>query len=210
MDQRYAMTELPGWLKAHSRTVRFARGQFIFHQNDPVGRIYVVARGPVIILSIDEKGQERKVVLVPEGGTVGEMEAMVGTERAVYSAKAFTDCELVALSASEFMRWIDEDARALKQLAFALSHKLHAASSQSAQYMSLGATERLASVLAALGPGAVRHTRLELAEACSTSVRTVNRSIVRLEAAGALTRAKGKLALSARQIEALRTYAMKQ
>ncbi len=210
MDELYVMTEMPSWLKANSRTVRFGQGQFILHQNDPVNRIYVVKRGTVIILCIDEKGQERKVVLVPEGGTVGEMEAMVGTERAVYSAKAFTDCELAALSVDEFMRWIGEDMRALRQLAFALSHKLYAASSQSAQYVSLSASERLASALAAMGPGTVRHSRQELAEACSASVRTINRSITRLEAIGALSRARGKLTLSARQIKALQTYVVRQ
>ena len=206
MNKHFVAADLPEWLVAGGRAAHFRQGAFIFHQHDLLDQIYVVRRGTVIILCVDPKGHERKVVLVPEGGTVGEMEAIVGSDRVVYSAKAFTDCDLLVLSTGDFLRWIDEDAHACRRLATVLAHKLYAASSQSAQYTSLDATTRLASVLTQMEPGLVGYTREELAEACSVSLRTVNRGIKKLQEMGALSRQRGKIIISERQHDLLDAY----
>ena len=87
-----------------------------------------------------------------------------------------------------------------------LAHKLYAASFQSAQYTSLDATTRLASVLTQMEPGLVGYTREELAEACSVSLRTVNRGIKKLQEMGALSRQRGKIIISERQHDLLDAY----
>lgn len=210
MYERYMVTDMPNWLVAGGREMTFRQGTFIYHQNDVAQQIYVVKSGTVIILSIDPQGRERKVVLVGEGGTVGEMEAIVGHGHVLYSAKAFTDCELIAISVRDFMRWIDNDPRACRRMVTLLAEKLYAASSQSAEYTAYGATPRLAWTLLRMGPGTVRYTRQELAEACSVSLRTVNRSVKTLVDRGAISRLRGKIVISENQIEELEAYIRKK
>jgi CRP-like cAMP-binding protein len=204
MNTNFAMTRIPDWLEASSRTVNYKQGQFLYHQNKELDWIYVVQRGSVSILYDNAKGQEVMVVLVPEGGTVGEMEAMVGVGGVMYSAKAHTDCELIALPVREFLRWVETDLDACKQLSRLLALKLYAASSQSAHYLSFDAMDRLIAALCASVPGVVRYTRLELAETCSVSVRTINRCVKKLASGGEISLQRGKIVISLSQHNALR------
>lgn len=204
MNKSAGMGELPEWLLQNAKFVKFQRGQTIFAQNCVLNAIYMVKSGSVLILNINDKGQEAKVVVVPEGGTVGEMEAMVGADNLMYQAKAYSDCVLIMLPVNEFLAWIDQDQRACRQLANLLAHKLYAASRQSAQYASLDAEGRLSTMLAQLPPGLVRYTRQELSETCSCSVRTVSRCIKRLLDQDMIAIVRGKIHTTNLQHQALR------
>ena len=91
------MPQPPAWLISESRLVRIARGELLLRSGDGLKYVYIVRSGKIMIFSTGENGQESKVVMVPEGGIVGEMEAIAGVERIVYSARAFEASELVRI-----------------------------------------------------------------------------------------------------------------
>lgn len=193
----------PDWLMAESRTVRIPRGEMLLRSGDALKYVYIVLRGRIMIFSIGSNGQENKVVMVSEGGIVGEMEAIAGTERIVYSARAFAESELVRMPMESFLRWVRGDAEACWGLTQVLAEKLCAAALQSSHYTNSNAMQRLIAQLAQLGAGRVSYTRQELAEACSVSLRTVNRCVKKLREEGLIGLSRGKIEISQGQLAAL-------
>lgn len=197
------MPEPPQWLMDLSRVMRVAKGEQVLWRDGPLKYVYLVRRGRINILNIGENGQENKVVAVTEGGIVGEMEAISGTMQSVYAARAFQDSELLRMPREAFLRWACSDLSACWGLTQVLAAKLYAASLQSSQYTNTDAMQRLTMQLLQLGPGSIRHTRQELAETCSVSLRTVNRCVKKLREAGLIGLSRGKIEISQSQFAAL-------
>lgn len=200
------MPQPPAWLIGESRLVRIAQGESLLRCGDSLKYVFIVRSGKIMIFSTGENGQESKVVMVPEGGIVGEMEAIAGVERIVYSARAFEASELVRIPTESFLRWVRGDAAACWGLTRMLAEKLCAASRQSCQYTSSNAMQRLVAQLRQFGAGRVSYTRQELAEACSVSLRTVNRCVKRLHEEGLISLSRGKIEISQGQLEALEEW----
>lgn len=198
-----SMPETPQWLKDVSRTMRVAKGEQVLQRDGLLKYVYLVRRGRINILNIGENGQENKVVTVYEGGIVGEMEAIAGVERSVYAARAFEDSELLRIPVEAFIRWVHSDISVCWDLTRVLAGKLCAASVQSSQYTNSDATQRLVMQLVQLGPGRISYTRQELAEACSASLRTVNRCVKKLREDGLIGLSRGKIEISRSQLAAL-------
>ncbi len=200
---RARMPQPPDWVLVQSRIIRVERGEALLNSGDLLRYVYIVRRGRVIICSISESGRESKVVMVPEGGVVGEMEAIAEVDGVVYSARAFEESELLRVPKESFLRWVHGDFRACWGLTQMLAEKLYAASLQSSQYTGSDAMERFVAQLFQLGTGRINYTRQELAEACSVSLRTINRCVRRLLEEGAITLSRGKIEISQSQHEAL-------
>lgn len=197
------MPQPPDWILAESRVVQVARGEALLNSGDVLCYVYFVRRGCVMIYSISEDGRENKVVMVPEGGVVGEMEAIAEVEGTVYTARAFEACELLRVPKEAFLKWVRSDFQACWGLTRVLAEKLYAVSLQSSQYTGSDAMERFVAQLLQIGAGRINYTRQELAEACSVSLRTVNRCVKRLLEEGAITLCRGKIEISPEQHEAL-------
>lgn len=201
---RACLPQPPDWLMAESRTMRIPRGETLLCSDDAPKYVYIVRSGRIMIFSTGTNGQENKVVMVPEGSIVGEMEAIAGTERIVYSARALVDSELVRMPLEPFLRWVRGDVEACWGLTRVLAEKLCAAALQSSHYTNSDAVQRLTAQLVQLGAGSVNFTRQELAEACSVSLRTVNRCVKRLREEGLIGLSRGKIEISQGQLAALR------
>jgi CRP-like cAMP-binding protein len=157
-----------------------------------------------MIYSMDDFGNEHCIVLISEGEFVGEMEALLNADRVVYSAKAYTDCELIAIPVGTFRWWIDTDAQALRRLTETLGRKLYSVSTQLARKASFDAMSRLILALEFFGGGCIDHTRQELADACSMSIRTINRCVRKLMDDRLISIERGKICISESQFNALR------
>lgn len=200
---RALMPQPPQWLMDMSRTVRISKGEQVLRRDETLKYVYLVRRGSINIFGIGENGQENKVVTVPQGGIVGEMEAIAGTEGVIYSARAFEDSELLRVPLEPFLRWVRSDISACWGLTQVLASKLCAASVQSSQYTNSDAMQRLMMQLLQLGPGRISYTRQELAEACSVSLRTVNRCVKKLRETDQIGLSRGKIEISQSQFAAL-------
>ena len=195
--------ELPEALLYRCRLICPIRGQSLFCRGDETQKVYIVCKGNVIITSSNINGNEMGVVVVPEGASVGEMEAMMGLTQLVYSAKALTDCILLEVPLLIFKKWMAVNHSSCERLAMELSRKLYSASVSTVHYQSWPAQTRLKLFLIDCGEGRVLETREKLAEFCGVSVRTINRSVLSLKEEGYLELAKGKIVLSREHIQKL-------
>ena len=202
-DMRARLPALPEWLMANSRLVRVSHGERFMRSQEAITHVYIVHSGQAAILSGDGDGRESMVASVSVGGVIGEMEVIAGLRMAVYSARASEDSELVKVPADLFLEWMHRDQEACWQLARMLAEKMHSASRRTSTNAHASALQRLVAQLLLCGPGRVRFSRQELAEACSVSLRTINRCVMRLRQEGAIGIERGKITLTPRQLAAL-------
>lgn len=200
---RACLPVLPEWLTAASRPVHVNHGEPFMRCQDAITHVYIVQSGQVAILSGDGNGRESMVASVSVGGVVGEMEVIAGIRVAVYSARASEDSELMKVPADLFLRWVREDQDACWRLALMLAEKMYSASRRTSVNAHASALQRLAAQLVLCGPGRVRLSRQELAEACSVSLRTINRCVRRLRQEGAIGIERGKITLAPEQLAML-------
>lgn len=196
--------DIPEWLMSESKHLSFRRGDFVMRCQDPISHIFLVLSGALSIMSAGENGQESVVVSLGKGCLLGEMEALVGKRHSTYSARCSEDAELVSFPAEAFVRWAREDGRVSWILAQMMAEKLYNVSRQSSTMTSARGIDRLIACLIQERVGRVRHTRLELAERCSVSLRTINRCVQRLHREGLIDINRGKITISSEQMDALK------
>ncbi len=83
--------------KNSDTTLTFSKGEFIFHQGDPGGFMYVILEGEVDILLNDEV-----IVTFRPGHIFGEM-ALVDEGPRSASAFVKTDCKIVPIDKDSFL-----------------------------------------------------------------------------------------------------------
>ena len=198
-----SLPQLPPWLQGKSRRLRVAKGEEIMTSDQEMQYIYLVISGCVIIYNRCVNGSENRVVVVPEGSIIGEIEALAGLKQVIYSARAYVNSTLLRVPTPDFLKWVHEDGEASWGMTQLLAEKLLATSMQSSEYGALDAKGRLAQLLLRLGEGRVRLTRQELAGACSVSLRTINRCVKEFRDAGLLDIERGKIEVTQDQLTAL-------
>ena len=196
--------DIPEWLMSESKRLSFHHGDFVMRCQDPISHIFLVLSGSLSIMSVGENGQESVVASLGRGCLLGEMEALVGRRHSTYSARCGENAELVSFPAEAFVRWAREDGRVSWILAQMMAEKLYNASRQSSTMTSARGIDRLIACLIQERAGRVRRTRLELAERCSVSLRTINRCVQRLRREGLIDISRGKIVISSEQMDALK------
>ena len=86
---------------------KFKKKEVIFHQGDDSRSIYLILRGKVRILRINEEGNETSVSIYSEYDIIGEFSAIDGRPRSA-TVQALEDCILLEMEYSRFLKSIRE------------------------------------------------------------------------------------------------------
>ncbi|HLQ30250.1 MAG TPA: cyclic nucleotide-binding domain-containing protein [Ktedonobacteraceae bacterium] len=109
---------------AQSENVKFNAGQIIFRQGDPSDKFYIITKGQVDVLRMDNRtGQEMQVARLAEGQYFGEIGLLGRTERTA-TIKAVTEVECLALNREVFKSLMASSAEAYKDVDVVLRRRL--------------------------------------------------------------------------------------
>jgi CRP-like cAMP-binding protein len=111
-------------LLAKTSVSDFDRGQTVFLQGETARAIYIVMHGWVKLYRIAPSGAEAVVSVFTKGRSFGEAVAFRGDSYPV-SAEAVTQCTLLRIEASDFLRIIRETPEAAMSLISATFAHLH-------------------------------------------------------------------------------------
>src|SRR5207253_365652 len=102
-------------LAARMRPRHFAKGEIVFHQDDPAGHVYLLASGTVRISTEDETGQEVVIALIRGGDVFGELALFDEGQRSATVA-ALTETMAFALASRDFNEVISRNPGPMRQI----------------------------------------------------------------------------------------------
>jgi CRP-like cAMP-binding protein len=177
-------------LAARMRARRFAKGEVVFHRDDPATHMYVVATGSVKISIREETGREVLVAVYRAGEHFGELALFdEGTRSATVTT--LTDTLVYTLSGADLFEVLERNPKAMRQILARLSTMVRRTSGQVGDLVFLDLESRVAKYLldlSELSPGKreVELTQEDLAGFVGGTRVTVNRCLAGLEQLGAI------------------------
>jgi len=175
----------------------YNRGQYVFHQDDPADRLYVVIDGEVAIQSLNLDGDATHMTQLRDGEIFGEF-ALIDASGRSASAVIERPSTLASLSQSTFHQLLDDYPEFSKKLLEVLVTRLRRSNDQVESLVTFNVRQRLARLLllSTLTDGDVlKLTQQQIADRIHATREKVNTQIKWLEARGALTTGHAQLTI---------------
>lgn len=179
-----------GWeILGEGQPVRHvSNGTMLYFQGEEGSQFYYLKKGRVRIFLHSDDGAEKTLVVRESGAIFGEA-AFFDGQRRMSSARAVTDCEVVAVGREELLEIFRREPGFAMQLLQYLAKTVRMLSSQLDTMSFLPADRRLAGVLASLSAenDVVHVSQEELGSLAGTTRVTVNRALQEFQHAGWVT-----------------------
>lgn len=181
-------------LAARMRPRRFAKGEIVFHKDDPATHLFVIAAGSVKISIQEESGREVLVAVYRGGDVVGELALFDDGPRSA-SVTALAETLTYALSGADLFDVLERNPRAMRVLLARLTRIVRRLSGQVGDFVFLDLESRVAKYLLDLSELSPERTEVDLTQddlaAFVGGTRTaVNRCLADLSKAGAISTAR--------------------
>lgn len=202
-------------LIAISRRRRFARGEVVFHQDDPADTLHLVDKGRFAVRGIGQRGDSVMLALIVPGGMFGELALVDGDEsRRSATVSAIEPAETLSIHKLDFDRLRRQQPETAQVLIAVLAGQVRRLTRLVTEAHYVSAEKRVRRrLLEAAGywePGDVDAnpivplTQDDLADLAGTSRATVNRVLGEEQERGALILRRGRTEVVDRDGLALR------
>ena len=190
------------------------KGDYIVNEGNPCENVYILLKGQVIGIDHQKSGRIYSFMDFTKMYVIGDFEVFGDCTEYCISVKAAEDCKLLTIQAGRYLRWIQHDENALFLRLNNILKSVVFEKKLDREYLFMGCKERLISFLMRLyhkesneGGGVLRVdlTQAELADKIGFNLRSVQRSIASLEEEGVITNKNGKILISQKQYELLKT-----
>ena len=190
------LPDIPDRYAGDCVTIRVPRGKCFMQRNEEALYVYIVKTGMINVYGLQENGHECMLSPIGDGGVIGEMEIISEIDRYSYSAVTVRDSVMIRMPALSFLRWIRDDADFCWTITRMLANKLLLSSLQTWNQNRFSTAQRLLRHLSTLGEGRLPFTRQELADACSMSLRSMQRCVRELKDQNLISTNRGKIQIS--------------
>ena len=192
---------------------RRSANKILVEESEPIEKIYVLMKGTVKAIDFRVKGSTYEYARF-EGVTIlGSMECVFGIQNYMTTLITATPCTFLVIPRQTFESWIWSDTSALRIEAESMSSYLLEHTRENRVMLLLNGMERLMLLLVKMCESrgnaevyVLAINRQELAEQTGSSVKTVNRSMKKLEESGFLIRDGHKVKIVQKQYASMRTH----
>ncbi len=186
-------------LARESRFVRVKKGQFIFLQDDPAEKAYLVFSGLVSIILESLDGRKLAINEMRSSDLFGELGLLTKQPRSS-SAFARTDGELLTIPRQAFLSVLGREPAFMRRILEMTANRLRESNERESALAFLDAQGRLARLLLQLGKrelekGYITISQEELAERTGQTRQTVAKSLGRWRRRGWLITGRGRIML---------------
>ena len=185
--------------------------RILAEENDRIEKVYVLLEGYVKAVDFRVKGTSYEFAVFGPGTLFGSMETMFNLDHFAATLVTDTACTLVSIPKITFENWLMGDANAMKKEARSMREYLLDRTRESRVMMLLNGTERLMYLLTRMCEMQGRReeyllavNRQDLAEQSGSSVKTVNRSMKKLEESDMVLRVGHKVKITQNQYDAMK------
>ena len=182
--------------RAYTKNVR------VFHEGDRSDACYIVRSGELRVTREHSDGRAIALATLAAGDIFGELAMLDGGTRSA-SVETLTECELLALPASNLRRVIADHGNIAAKLIVAITRRLRETNERVARQSFQTVPSRVAGVLLQLIAEetistdrqgiTVRMTQADLAQLAGTSRESVSRFLATLERAGVVAVGRGRV-----------------
>lgn len=193
-------------LAARMRPRHFAKGEVVFHQDDPAAHLYLVASGTVKVSIEDESGQQAVIALMRGGDVFGDLALFDEGQRSA-TVTALTETVAFALANRDFNEVITRNPAAMRQMLALLARRIRNSTGHIEDLVFLDLPGRVAKSLLdqneILGnKGVIDLTQEDLAHYVGATRVAVNRVLVDFEKRGSVALGRGSIKIL--DVDALR------
>jgi CRP-like cAMP-binding protein len=174
---------------SHMRPRRFARDEVVFHREDPAAHMYVIVAGTVKVAIPDESGHEVVIAMERGGGIFGQLALFDDAPRSA-TVTAIAETQVLALSRDDFIRVIERNPKAMREMLRLLARMIRRASGRIEDLVFLDVSGRVAKCLLDIatvqGKKEIELTQDDVASFVGATRVSVNRALADLEGLGAI------------------------
>ena len=188
-------------------------GRLLTEENEPIEKVYFILEGEVKAVDFRVKGAAYEFAHFGPVTGLGSMECLFDLKNYMTTLMTVTSCTLVSIPRAIFETWMKNNAPALVKETKSMQHYLLGYTRESRVMMLLNGTERLIYLLTKrcdeMGHREeylLAVNRQELAEQSGSSVKTVNRSMKKLEESDFVLRVGHKVKITQNQYAAMRVH----
>jgi CRP-like cAMP-binding protein len=186
-------------LACASKFIKIKKGQFIFFQDDPSDKAFLVRTGCISIILESSDGRRLVINEMHSGDFFGEMGLLTKQTRSS-SAIARTDSDILVIPKQVFMTIMDTEPILVRRMLEMTSLRLRESSEREGALAFLDAQGRLARLLLQLGhqeleKGYITISQEELADRTGQTRQTVAKALGRWRRAGWLITGRGRIML---------------
>lgn len=187
--------------------------RILVEENDRIEKVYVLLEGHVKAVDFRVKGASYEFAIFGPMTLFGSMECLFGLERYATTLVTDTACTLISMPKVSFENWLMADPNAMQKEARSMREYLLERTRESRVMMMLNGTERLMYLLTRMCEMQGQReeyilavNRQELAEQSGSSVKTVNRSMKKLEESDMVLRVGHKVKVTKSQYVSMKSY----
>jgi CRP/FNR family cyclic AMP-dependent transcriptional regulator len=180
----------------------FPKGVRVLHEGDQGDACYIVRSGDLRVTREHPDGRAIALATLGPGDIFGELAMLDGAARSA-SVEALTDCELLALPATDVRNLLRSSAEITTKLVIALTRRLRESNERISRQSFQTVPSRVAGVLSQLTAEeapvdgregiTIRMTQADLAQLAGTSRESVSRFLATLERAGVVRCGRGRV-----------------
>ena len=188
-------------------------GRLLAEENEPIEKVYFLLEGEVKAVDFRVKGTAYEFAHFGPVTGLGSMECLFDLKNYMATLVTMASCTFVSIPRSIFESWMKSDAPTLLRETRSMQRYLLDYTRESRVMMLLNGTERLIYLLIKRCDEQGRReeyllpvNRQELAEQSGSSVKTVNRSMKKLEESGFVLRVGHKVKITQKQYAAMQGH----
>lgn len=203
----------PLWFLESMQIVKKEKNSIFIEENSDVDNVYILIDG--IVKAIDYRicGIVYDYMWFYSIKVFGAMEILLKMDKYKTTLKTVTDCTMIVIPKSKFEKWILNDINALHMEAESMGTYLLEQARKERVFLFLQGIDRIIYLFMQIYEQfnvenlcLISLTRVEIAERSGLSVKTINRSIKKMEECNYISRKGNKISISYNQYLTMKEY----
>ncbi len=210
MKLEYFLDHMPEEIQRQTTHKIYLPGETIVRKGEEVKHVYLLQKGETRVSNEFASGQRYTFASLDSSDLIGDLEVLASQKLYSASNEAVSTTEAIVMRAETFLQWMQIDNDFALAVAQQLAAKMYPTSNEAGRIKFLPSLHRLHSyLLKRLGDIEtdlfILHTsRQQIADDIGTSVKTVNRGVIKLKEAGFISLLHGKITLDKKQQQMLK------
>lgn len=207
------LNNAPRWVLETMKVVHKNKNTIFIEENGPADYVYILADGVVRAIDYRIQGVAYDYIWFHAVKVFGAMEVFFNISEYRTTLMTVTPCTMLVISKANYERWIWEDKNALRMEMESIGNYLLDQNRKDRVFLFLQGMDRILYIFVKNYEEGIRKdrcilniSRQELGERSGLSIKTVNRSIKKMEEDGFITRDGRKIVINEQQYHKMKTY----